>query len=477
LPQVPREVWLVLSSTLFLLGVAATAERILRARRHGYSVRLQIFVPLAATTLALSASFAAIVIDRMQARAALFARRAAEDEAQVVAALVRRSLQAQGGGLEAAAREVESSGVLQAFSRGVADTQVQILGDKGQLFLSVGAVPEAGLLPPRVGVTVSEAEVQLDGVGRVRVRKGTFGMAQLLSDVAPKVSILALIFAVASAVVAGLIGSAVAWPIERLTRAAERISAGERQAALPEPRGREVRALTHAFESMRRELEERHALEAFVADLSHELKNPIASIRAAAEVLEEGAADEPETARRFAARIRESAGKLQALTQDLLSLARLEARGIEGEKGQVSLPELARQAIDAQSPQAARLGVSLELRGEAKVAHGNADWLRRAVENLIANGLQHSPRGGRVSVELSEQGSHAIVAVADQGPGVDPAVAGRLFTRFATTRHGQGGTGLGLAIVRAVAELHGGQARLQKTGEGGAVFELKVPRG
>ena len=116
-PQVPREVWLVLSGTLFLLGVAATAERILRARRHGYSVRLQIFVPLAATTLALSASFAAIVIDRMQARAALFARRAAEDEAQVVAALLRRSVQAREGGLQAAAREVASSGVLQAFSR------------------------------------------------------------------------------------------------------------------------------------------------------------------------------------------------------------------------------------------------------------------------------------------------------------------------------------------------------------------------
>ncbi len=476
-PQIPREVWLVLSGTLFLLGVAATAERILRARRHGYSVRLQIFVPLAATTLALSASFAAIVIDRMQARAALFARRAAEEEAQVVAALLRRSLEAREGGLPGAAREVSSSGVLQAFSRGVADTQVQILGADGALLISVGAVPEAGVLPPRVGVSVSEAEVLLEGGGRVRVRKGTFGMAQLLSDVAPKVSLLALIFAVASAVVAGLIGSAVAWPIERLTRAAERISAGERQAALPEPRGREVRALTHAFESMRRELEQRHALEAFVADLSHELKNPIASIRASAEVLEEGAADEPETARRFAGRIRESALKLQALTQDLLSLARLEARGIEGKIGPVELAALVKEALESQASQAARLGVSLELQGSARVERGHADWLRRAVENLLANGLQHSPRGGKVTVQLAEQGAFAAIAVGDQGPGVDPAVTGRLFARFATTRHGQGGTGLGLAIVRAVAELHGGQARLKESGASGAVFELRIPRG
>src|SRR5205823_11604117 len=112
-------------------------------------------------------------------------------------------------------------------------------------------------------------------------------------------------------------------------RAAGRVAAGERQAPLPEPRGREVRALTKALESMRRELEERHALETFVADLSHELKNPVAAIRASAEVLTEGAADEPETARRFARRIQESSDKLQQLTQDLLSLARLEARGIE----------------------------------------------------------------------------------------------------------------------------------------------------
>src|SRR5213078_3777177 len=128
-------------------------------------------------------------------------------------------------------------------------------------------------------------------------------------------------------VLAIVIGGAVAVPIERLTRAAERVAAGERQAPLPEPRGREVRALTHA----------------------HELKNPVAAIRASAEVLTEGAADEPETARRFALRIRESADKLQQLTQDLLSLARLEARGIEAPQA-LDLGAIAREAVDAQGP-------------------------------------------------------------------------------------------------------------------------------
>src|SRR2546429_9901397 len=105
-------------------------------------------------------------------------------------------------------------------------------------------------------------------------------------------------FAVAAAALAMLNGGAVAGPIERLTRAAERVAAGERQAPLPEPRGREARALTHALESMRRGLEGGRALENLVADASHELKNPVAAIRASAEVLTEGAADAPGTAPR-----------------------------------------------------------------------------------------------------------------------------------------------------------------------------------
>jgi signal transduction histidine kinase len=311
----------------------------------------------------------------------------------------------------------------------------------------------------------------------VRVRKATFGMVALMNDVAPKVALLAFILALASAVVAVLIGQAVAGPIERLTRVAQRVAAGERQAALPQPRGREVRELTEALESMRRELEQRHALENFVADLSHELKNPIASVRASAEVLTEGAADEPQTARRFALRILESADKLQVLTQDLLSLARLEARGIQAQRRKVDLCGLAREAIDAQAPQAARRRVRVELRApESAQVRGDPVWLRRALENLLGNAVQHSPDGARVLVEVSPGAVGWEASVADEGPGVDPAIRERLFERFATTRHGEGGTGLGLAIVRAVAELHGGQASLRQSGPRGTVFSLSLPR-
>src|SRR6202011_5395220 len=111
---------------------------------------------------------------------------------------------------------------------------------------------------------------------------------------------------------------------------AGRVSEGERRAVPPPPAyGREVLSLTVAIDSMRRQLEGRPFVETFAADLSHELKNPVAAIRASAEVLVDGALDEPEEAARFVGRIREAPTRIEALLGDLLSLARIEARGVE----------------------------------------------------------------------------------------------------------------------------------------------------
>jgi two-component system, OmpR family, sensor histidine kinase CreC len=469
--SISRQALLVALTVVFLVGLGLMAWRLVEARRSGLSFRLQVFLPLAATTLTLSAAFALIVIDRFTARVSVFAQRGAQDEARVLAELAVRSLDAPDATLEQAAQRLESSRILQAFTHSEIATHVAIVDSQGRTLVAVGE------LEPASGGQIVTAAAPIRDLGSVRVRKATFGMVQLMSDVAPKVALLALIFALASAAVAVLIGQAVAAPIERLTRAAEHVAAGQRQAALPEPRGKEVRALTRALESMRRELEQRHALETFVADLSHELKNPIASIRASAEVLTEGAADEPQTARRFALRIRESAEKLSALTQDLLSLARLEARGIGARPRKIDLCAIAREAVDAQSPMAGARGVRVELRvPEAAPLRGDPVWLRRALENLLGNAVQHSPQGGRVIVEVAPGASGWEATVADEGPGVDPAIRERLFERFATTRHGEGGTGLGLAIVRAVAELHGGRAQLRRSGPQGAVFALTLPR-
>src|SRR5438270_3656583 len=205
-----RQQLLLALALLFLLGLGATIVRLLEARRTGLSLRLQVFIPLAATTLLLSAMFAGIVIDRFTARASLFATRAAEDEARAIAELAART----------PANSLRP--ILQAFTRSAIDTDVALLDGEGHVVL------ESGEAHP--GVARVSAEAPIAGGGRVRVRKATFGMVQLMSDVAPKVAVLALIFAIASAIVAVIIGGAVAQPIERLTSAAQRVARGERQA-------------------------------------------------------------------------------------------------------------------------------------------------------------------------------------------------------------------------------------------------------
>src|SRR6185295_3792850 len=139
-------------------------------------------------------------------------------------------------------------------------------------------------------------------VGTVRVVKPTVVMGNLLADFAPTVIVISLVLGAAAALAAAWIGRAIAAPIEAISDFAERVSEGERTASLPAAGGREVTRLWHAIDSMQRQLEGRPFVEMFAADLSHELKNPVAAIRASAEVLEEGAIDDPAAARRFVGR-------------------------------------------------------------------------------------------------------------------------------------------------------------------------------
>jgi two-component system sensor histidine kinase CreC len=294
--------------------------------------------------------------------------------------------------------------------------------------------------------------------GRCGCRERASAFRQILREVASRAALLTLLLVLGTASAAALIGRAIASPIERLTQAASRIAQGERQAVLPPPFGREVRTLTQAVESMRRELEGRHLAEKLAADLSHELKNPVAAIRAAAEVLMDGALDEPEAARRFVSRIAEATQRLQGILNNLLMLTRLQARGVVREP--VDLAELTRQSIEAHASQAAhrRVRIESELPMEI-IVPGDEPWLRRAVDNLIDNAIAFAESRPeltpQVTVQLRHEAERAVLEVKNQGPGISPEIRSRLFERFVTTRRDTGGSGLGLAIVAAVAEQHG----------------------
>jgi len=317
-------------------------------------------------------------------------------------------------------------------------------------------------------------------IDRLEVRAAELALDQrslqvvvdLLTELGPKITLLVALLGFAAAGAAFALGRGVAVPLERLTRSAEAIARGERHGALPDPVGREVRLLTAAFESMRRALEDRHEMERFVADLSHELKNPVSAIRAATEVLQEGAAEEPEARQRFLSRIEEASRRLERLLHDLLALARLQARGVEPPREVVSLDQLVRHGIEGCSANLEEKSLRVDAVLEPIRLRGDAHWLRRAVDNLLSNAIRYSPERGTIGVRLWARGEFASLQVRDHGPGIDDGQRGRVFERFVTDRQEPNQTGLGLAIVRSVAELHGGGARVVDDESEGACVEM-----
>jgi two-component system sensor histidine kinase CreC len=448
------------ASVGLILFVAFIVSRLVRTRTRGMSIRMQVFLALAVIVGAFAFGLGLMVIDRIEARAVRIASQAAEDEAVALAGMMAGELDRTGVSVTALGARLEHE-----RGRG-ADLRLMLLDADGSRIFPAQPPSE------EQDVVSVDAPILVRGlrVGAVRVVKPTVAMHNLLADLAPTVLVISLVLGAAAALAAAWIGRAIAAPIEALSVFGERVSLGERRASPPLAFGREVTRLTRAIDSMRRDLEGRPFVETFASDLSHELKNPVAAIRASAEVLEESALEEPLEARRFVARIREATARIERLLSELLSLARIEAHGVES-FAPVDLGEVARRAIDSLADPDGR--VSLTVSGDARV-RGEPLWLLRALINLIANALVHGEASSAVGVTLTRTEDWVSLSVSSVSH-VSPHVRERLFRRFVTTRADKGGTGLGLAIVRAVTEAHGGNVELVHAGPPKVVFRLTLP--
>ena len=247
-------------------------------------------------------------------------------------------------------------------------------------------------------------------------------------------------------------------------------------ADLQAPASNETAQLAQAFNTLLERLDERRdANAAFVADLVHEFKNPVATIRACGESLASSEVT-PERAQRLARLLHESSTRLDALVSQFLELARAEAGMREEAWETVDVAALARARV-ARAGEDERWG---KLRFELEVAtpvrvRGVAERLETVLDNLLANAASFAREGGTIQVVVVAGAVEVELRVTDDGPGIAAEDAPRIFERFYTSRRHDKGTGLGLALVRAIVEAHGGSVAVVSVLGQGATFSAYLP--
>ena len=217
----------------------------------------------------------------------------------------------------------------------------------------------------------------------------------------------------------------------------------------------------------------------FIANISHELKTPIASVSLLAEALDQ-AADEPDRVRRFADRLSVESTRLAHITSEVIELSRLQARDALRRDELLDVDRIVAAAVDQNRVVAAAKGIELRLRAKSKAKiYGDEALMVVAVHNLVANAIAYSSEGGRVGIGVTVDGDAVEIAVADQGIGIAPDDQDRVFERFyrvdqARSRN-TGGSGLGLSIVKHAVQNHGGDVRLWSQPGRGSTFTIRLP--
>jgi len=370
-------------------------------------------------------------------------------------------------------------------------------GDVGEAFLDVGSATGSGSW--RV-LALDASELPLGGPtfngspsatvdGQVLVAVRTDGIDQSLQR-------LARIELGAAVVLLSVLGAG-AWlvlrrglrPLEEMADSAATITAGDLTRRVePADDHTEVGQLGLALNTMLDGIEEsfreREATEArlrqFLADASHELRTPLTSIQGFAELFRLADQGEPGDLERLdlpvmLARIEQESGRMKALVEDLLLLARLdEPRALEPEP--VDLAVVAAEACTSAAALQPARRITLEA-PDAVTVVGVADHLHRALTNLIANAIKHTPETSPIDVTVTGDDGRATVTVRDHGPGLDDEALAHVFDRFwqADSARVGVGSGLGLSIVAGIAAEHGGTARAANAPSGGAIFALELP--
>ncbi len=272
-------------------------------------------------------------------------------------------------------------------------------------------------------------------------------------------------------------------PLRLLAVAAHRVRLGRSREVvvprLPERRdeiGALARAISDMSTALRRQID---ATEAFAADVAHELKNPLASLRSAVEVLER--VEQPDLRAQLLAVIRDDVGRIDRLITDIADASRLDAELSRTGFQPIDAVALADGLVAAYGIAGQPRGVVVARSGPAGPLwiEGDAGRLAQVLRNLIDNAISFSPAGGRVTLALERHDDQIMLAVSDEGPGVPAANRRDIFRRFYSERPADEDfgrhSGLGLSIAAAIVAAHGGSISVDEAPGGGAMFRVALP--
>jgi len=393
----------------------------------------------------------------------------------------------------------------------LAAATVVAVGALGTLLVGLAVGMKAGelghlaalLLPAAAATTVA---VLLGGrlFGRSSLRQRFFSVGALaalvsLANLAVLVALMSvsshdatlmaalLVYSVGTGLaVAAVAARSAGQALERLTGTARSLAEGDLRARAGRlDAGPELDQLGHTLDDMAVRLEHSIARERegearrrdLVTAVSHDLRTPLASLRAMVEAIDDGVVDDRDTLRRYAGEMRRSVETLAQLVDDLFELVQLDAGAIEAETKRARLAEVVQSALAACEPQASEKGLLVEARVDGAGDYLTSPRLVRVLQNLLQNAIRHTPADGTVRMEARRCEEGVELIVEDTGEGIDPAALERVFEPFwrgDAARSGPG-SGLGLALAKRIVEALGGQIRVQSEPAGGARFAVLLP--
>jgi signal transduction histidine kinase len=348
-------------------------------------------------------------------------------------------------------------------------------------------------------LTITMAIVYLVGAAVVGVNV-TYASVQMFLNKEhdlPLLMILLLFAAIISLFFALFLSESIVSRLQTLLGMARRVGAGDLEVQLPVTSRDEIGQLCAEFNSMVAQLraskQEAERLEGarreLIAAVSHDLRTPLASIRAMIEAIDDGVVTDPETVTRYLRTIGNETRHLTALIDDLFELSQIDAGALKLRIAPASIEDLVSDALESMAPQAQVKGVHLagEIKDAPRQVKIDAPRMQRVLHNLIQNAIRHTPKEGTVSLTVSRADDGVEMVVADTGEGIPTADLPYVFDRFyrgerARTRDRDGeaaspGAGLGLAIAKGIVEAHGGSIRAASTQGKGSAFRITLPVG